>query len=449
MLNKRRILPLLLIMGIAIAIGVNRLKPELKHEEALQPVIAVNVIEVQTQPLIPRTWGYGVVQPSTVLNATSEVNARVLWVHEELKKGAALTAGTELIIFDDQDYQLALLQAQADLAAQQANLDELKIRKKNTQSNLTLVQGKLDVAQKELKRLQSIAKKQALSQSQVDQQRTVVLSLQQERQQLQNELNILPTQQRIAQANAKRSQAKVEEQKRNILRTKITLPYTARIHSVDVEIQQNVRVGQALFSAHGIDQIEVSAQVPLEKIKPLVEGQVKKLQELNFEQRMNALQLSASIRLTGALKNIQWSAKVLRISEDLDPQTRTPSVIVAVDNPYQQAKVGVKPPLLSGMYVEVEISAPAVNSLVIPRSALHGNYVYLVDKQQKLHKQEVVLSFVQGDWAIISSGLENGDQLVISDVVPATEGILLEATVDEKTQGLIKSLAEPDGEVLL
>ena len=52
-----------------------------------------------------------------------------------------------------------------------------------------------------------------------------------------------------------------------------------------------------------------------------------------------------------------WDAEVKRISDTVDPETRSIGVIVSVPEPYGQAKPGLRPPLIKGMFAEVELHA--------------------------------------------------------------------------------------------
>ena len=67
-----------------------------------------------------------------------------------------------------------------------------------------------------------------------------------------------------------------------------------------------------------------------------------------------ALGLSATVRLPEF--SLGWEARFARMSDTIDPQTRTVGVIVEVDDPYEGVRPGVRPPLVKEMFVEVEIS---------------------------------------------------------------------------------------------
>jgi multidrug efflux pump subunit AcrA (membrane-fusion protein) len=120
------------------------------------------------------------------------------------------------------------------------------------------------------------------------------------------------------------------------------------------------------------------------------------------------------------------------MSEIVDPSTRTVGVIVEVDRPYDRVVPGQVPPLVKSMFVEVELHGRATAPLaVIPRAALRAGRVYVVDEAQRLEARPVEVAFLQGDVAVIASGLAAGEHVVVSDLVPAIEGMRLVPTPDD------------------
>ena len=136
------------------------------------------------------------------------------------------------------------------------------------------------------------------------------------------------------------------------------------------------------------------------------------------------------------------------MSDTIDPQTRTVGVIVAVRDPYQQSADRNRPPLAKNMFVEVELRGqPQKGQIVIPRSALHGNRVYVVTDDMRLEFRNVTTRFNQGRLVLIESGLNADDRIIVSDLVPAIEGMLLDPVADPATDALIRSEAAGRGAV--
>jgi len=167
-----------------------------------------------------------------------------------------------------------------------------------------------------------------------------------------------------------------------------------------------------------------------------------------MERLPDILALSAVVRLRGGTVNAQWKARFTRISDTIDPKTRTAGVIVAVDDPYRQAIPGVRPPLVKNMFVEVELRGkPRPGQVVVPRAALHGRQVYVVTAENRLERRGVAVAFMQTNFASIKSGLKAGERVVISDLIPAVEGMLLDPVMDDDAARALIDEAEGRGPV--
>ena len=127
----------------------------------------------------------------------------------------------------------------------------------------------------------------------------------------------------------------------------------------------------------------------------------------------------------------------------VDPHTRTMGVIVEVLKSYAQSRPGVRPPLVKGMYCEVQLRGlPQAGQLVIPRHALRGdNRVLVLDSDNRLRKRSVQVAWCQGELAIIRQGLAVGDVLVVSDVVPAIQGMRIKPIQDSELADRIAAQA--------
>lgn len=175
--------------------------------------------------------------------------------------------------------------------------------------------------------------------------------------------------------------------------------------------------------------------MPLERLFPLIAEHGAPLgdtRDITGARLPGLQQLTPEVRLKAGDQTITWNGRVTRIAETVDPKTRTIGVIVTVDSPYANTQDGIHPPLTRGMFVEVALKGPPRRDrLVIPRSALHaGDTVHVVNADNRLDIRPVTVAWEQGDIAVIENGLEAGDRVVITDLVPAVEGMLLAPTLD-------------------
>ncbi len=118
---------------------------------------------------------------------------------------------------------------------------------------------------------------------------------------------------------------------------------------------------------------------------------------------------------------------------------------VVVDDTYRHARFGARPPLVKNMYCEVELRGrPRLKSVVIPRSALHQDIVYIAGPKNRLERRRVTVGYSQGNLISIKKGITPGEKIIVTDIIPAIEGMLLAPQTDND---LLKSLiADATGE---
>ena len=463
-LTKKRAFLLALMVFVVISVVLVKLQPTMEHDDLAKQPVPVSVITLKPHMIAPTITGYGVVEPNVLLNVKLEVSGVVTYIHPKLRKGELISKDTLVLETDERDYQLALQQAKADVAVTQANLRELDANLSDVKVNLALVQQKLTLANKELVRKQKLLSKKSIAQSNVDSQKSAVIQLKQEVQSLNNQLDTLPAQRDVLIAKIEIAEASVETQQRNLQRTKIVMPFNGRITQLSVEENQFVAQGTSLFSTQTIDKVLINVQFPVERFHSLARSMRAPGEEsggLSFEKAVlmiktsamfEMLGIEAEVRLPGA-PNISWPAKVERISDDLDPSTRTLGIMVSVENPYRDVEPGVKPPLIAQMYTEVVIRSRPQSFFVIPRDALHEGSVYMLSNEKSevnekttnkkvLTKKAMKPDYQFGSVALFKNGLIEGQQIIVSDLFPAVNGMLLQATTDEVMEQSIQQWVE-------
>jgi len=263
-------------------------------------------------------------------------------------------------------------------------------------------------------------------------------------QDLENALRLLPTQHAVQQEQIAVYQTQLESAKLDLARTRIKLPFDARIAEVNVEAEQFVQAGDTLVTADSINIAEVEAQIPISQFRAMAQasapgGLPSVITAQSLSRIIKTIGFEAIVRLSTGNDFIEWPARFARISDTVDPKTRTIGAIVAVDGPYATASPGDRPPLTKGMFVEIEIRTPArQDRIIIPRSALHAGRLYVADTDNRLDIRPVTIGLVQGDIAVVESGIELGERIVVSDLIPAVAGMLLTPKNDDQLLARLK-----------
>lgn len=409
-----------LIIGVIVLMVAKNSKQAPTLTDQKENAQTVRTLLVKQEPFTPIATGYGSVQAAQTWKAISQVSARITQVHSHLSNGAYVKKGDVLVRLDPIDSELNLVQAQVKLA-------EIKVTEKNTKASLEIEEQNLVLAEKEYKRLKSLAKKGTTSKSSADSAERSMLSTRSIVQNYKNSLALVPTQKKL-------QQSQIAQAQRDLDNTVIKAPFDMNIADLSIEENQYVTKGQQLFSGRSIDRVEIITYVSLSELKNLF----YKRNDIstNIESLTNNLSSLARFSPTvyldmGNEQKATWKAKFIRFADEIDTQTRTMGVVVGVDNPLQQIIPGIRPPLSKGMFVEVAIAGQIQNDVVaIPRSTIHKKHVYVMNDENRLTIQPIKTLYNQGDLSIIKEGLEGGERLVLSDLIPAVNGMLLQDIAD-------------------
>lgn len=437
-----------IVAGVAIFIWMVRHRQAPARTPIAEAARPLRVIEAPLAALRPRAIGYGTARPADIWSAVAEVKGQVIATHPELNPGAVLKAGEVALRIDPTEVELLIAQQEAEIAQAEAQLAELDAQEKNLEASLEIERASLELAEADLARLRSLRGSNSVSEAEYERKAREVLLQQQTTQSLINSVNVLPAQRRSLQATLEARRAALERARLDLERTVVEVPFDCRLSDVQIEQGQFLAAGQQLFDAYGIDEVEVEAQFPISQVRPLLPPATEPVDLTDdvMKTMRQIFDVEATVRLETGDLDVSWNARFDRIREQLDVQTQTVRIVVAVDNPFAKAIPGVRPPLTPGMFCEVELRAPPrTGQIVIPRRALHDGSVYLVDQQNRLRRRAVEVESVQGRLAVIKAGLDGGERLVVSDPTPAVEGMLVEPTIDDATATALIAEAEGSG----
>jgi RND family efflux transporter MFP subunit len=442
-------LPLIIASAVAFVFIQVKSKQAIEHQDVEFPVKTVNVLSVMKIPFRVSAVAYGNVEPATALKAKSEVNGKISYIHTELKQGGSLPKGTTVLKIETTTFEISLDASKAGLASSQSSLKQIEAEEKSAKRSLQIAQKNWNLALAEFERVNVLVEARTLARNQLNIEEQKVLQLSSTVQDLQGKVDTYASRKASIRAQIKQSKSQVDQSEDSLIRTEIILPFDARIGSVSVDVGEFVAAGGQLFEALGIEAVEINAQLPVKHLRPLAttmndgdNTQLVNLQgSVNLQTALSKWNLEAKVRIVGGDLNTVWDGVLLRISESVDPIRDTLGLVVAVDNPYEGVIPGVRPPLLKGMYASVEFLAQARDMLVIPRKALHEGRVYVVSEENTLSIRSVQINYSQGQLVVIKDGLEEGDKIITSDLVPVIEGIKLELIESDEFQKEIAALA--------
>ena len=226
------------------------------------------------------------------------------------------------------------------------------------------------------------------------------------------------------------AKASVDQAQLNLERTTIRAPFDAHILSQNVTAGSQVGPGDDLGRLVGTEYYWVTATVP-----------VSKLQWLHFPENDKDRGSEVLVKNSTAWPEEQYREGYLdKEIGALDGQTRLARVLVKVADPLaKNTDLERKPKLMIGTFVEVDIQANQLDNVVrLSRDYIRSNETVWVMKEGKLEIREVDIVLTDNDYAYIRKGLEEGEQIVITDLSTVSNGIGLrtrsEGSEKEPTQ---------------
>lgn len=377
----KKLLPVFIIAAsLVIAVMLRLARPEAEQSEPQQLAVVVDAMAVTVQDAYITIASQGTVEPRTKTNLVSEVAGRVIEVSPAFVVGGFFNKGDLLIKLDDQNYRAAASRAEASVASALSLLEQER--------------GQGDVAQREWDRMS--AEEQARIRA--------------------KDFYLRKPQLQEAIARLESAQADLEQAQADLAKTSIIAPYDGLVSAKNTDIGQFVTTGASIAETFAVDYAEVRLPIPESKLAYLDLPQHTK-ELVNPDTMDNAPEVDLVSRIGD--EDYHWLGKMTRTEGVLDTRTRVLFSVVQVEDPYnlyRNTEDWDIEPLRIGTYVNANIRGRLLEDVVVlPRYTLQSNnIVWIADAEGRLRPKTVDVLTINGDDAYISSGLKNGDRVVLT-----------------------------------
>ena len=362
------------VLGVIIffaitALVVFRLSTGAKTDQRKARLITVGTVAPVKQDLDIRLAYTADISPNQVVNLFSRVDGYIAKLHVD--KGDFVKANQLLVEIDHMDYQHAVNQARANLAAAKAKV---------TQQNAAVRNAKLT-----LDRMQALIKDQFVSQQDLDN--------------AQVNFDAATAALESLQAQVKQMDVALAQAETNLAYSYIRAPFAGYIAERNLDTGAYVTsataststMSRGMLSLHDIDTIRVLIEV-VEKDIPLVKiGQKAELRAEAYPDRV-------------------FEGTVTRIVQALNRATRTMTVEIDLPNKDRRLK--------GGMFARVEVMVGTHRQAVqIPIDAVSRledmQYVYIV-RDDKAQRVNVEIGARDDNRVEITKGLTGNEQVIVS-----------------------------------
>ncbi|MBS3798594.1 efflux RND transporter periplasmic adaptor subunit [Pseudoalteromonas sp. BDTF-M6] len=371
MASKKQILLPIGVLGVSVALFATfmamKKPPEQKQQENIAPLVEVTPVNLTDVTMQVHSYGEVMAQEQTELVA--QVSGQVVSIAEQFVKGGFVKQGDELIRIDPNDYEAALIEAQAGLA--------------QAQSALEIEQAQAHVAKTEWQRIKDNAN-------------AVIPS----------ELYLRKPQLAEKLAKFRAAQAQVKRAKRNLERTSIRAPYDALVTAKKISLGSVVNPGNVLGQIDATSIAKVRLPVANQDLQYLIDGGI-----------------GAKVTLTSEVagKMRTWQGSIVRNEGVVDKRSRMTYLVAYVEQPYQQAY-----PLRFGAYTNARIVGKSVrDAAIVPSHLIKDNRIALIDNEIKLMFSDLEVIREQDGMAFVTAGLQSGQQIITSALEYPTQGMQL------------------------
>lgn len=353
------------VLGVTIAIGsLMYLSPnEVERRAEDENAVVLDVLPVQVASSRITIHANGVAQPASEIPLIAEVSGRVLEINQEFVAGASVDPEQVLAKIDSEPYELALAQRRNEVSGASLHLADTRARA-------------------------SVAERTSARRA-TEYARMVP--------------HLAEAETRLEAARAAMRNAQLE-----LSRTEVRVPFAGRLRDVQVRAGQYVTAGQVLGYLYTPDQIEV--RLP-------IRDQWLSLIDLPLDGSEPEVPVNVTFKANFAGFERSWHGEIVRREGGLNKNQMVHLMARVLP---EEGHVPLEP----GVWLEAEIEGAEMRGVtILPEAAVgRDSRVWLVNAQQQLERRNISVLYRDDKQVYVSTGLANGDQVVLSGDLRMLEG---------------------------
>mgnify|MGYP002641185463 CR=1 FL=1 len=438
----RLLITLSIIAGGCIAMKyIIDSKEDPAHIDILEQTLRVDVVKATCHDVPVSIEGYGQVRSRDIVSIAPEVPGRVVALHPKLETGEIIPANEVLFEVDPRDYQARVDDSQASLKQLENTIARLNKQLTIDTKRLETFKRSRTLAKTDFERLKSLYEKDKVgTQSQVDTAELAYNQTNDAYDQLALSLDITPNRIQEAQSALDSATAMAQLAATNLERTKVRVPFAARVKSVTVEAGQYVSPGKPILMLADDSILDISIPIDSKQARTWLEFDQTDTPTAWFE---NLKQVPVQVEWTEERNGALWTGQLSRI-EKFDPATRTLTLLVQVHVNQAISPIRGILPLVEGMFCKVTIPGKIAQQVVqLPAECVsfgqdtQGYKTAFIAKsvpdsdEIRLDTINVLESHINGDSIFIQQGIQEGDLVVITRLINPLKDSLLDINLVE------------------
>jgi len=401
-----------------------------------------DVMAVTSQPMRVHSGevqiaAHGVIVPLREIRLATEVAGRIVEQSGNLRAGQMVESGEVLIRLDATEHELEVKRLKAQQRQEVAELAAADVSIANTEQLRELASQQLKITAAELARINNLANKRVISESEADIARRTELTARSSLVELDNRRKELVAQRRLVSEKQALTSVLLERAELDVQRCVVRSPVRGRVVLSTVEEQSFVPAGTSFVTIEDTSAVEVRSSLTADQMV-WVWSSVSHMEPdgsaasvpAGFHNRLPAIPATISYQIGG--QTLTAPAVLHRVDgAGIDVQTRTYPCLFRIAAQDAMTAEAATRRLTRGMFVNVQIETQPDRTLYqVPEAAIRpGNRVWLNENGRLRIIQVTVVSrsestlIVELDPGAVSSATMPHVEIILSPISSPVEGM--------------------------
>ncbi|PSN19191.1 efflux RND transporter periplasmic adaptor subunit [filamentous cyanobacterium CCP5] len=342
----------------------------------------------------------------------AEQEGRIVEIY--VQQGQAVSAGAPILRLSAEREQSDVDAAQARIEVARATQDTARSELESLQAERERLLAEIDLQRQQFQRTSELVEAGALPEAELDLGQRDVRTAQANLNSLDRQIQAARDRLRQAGATLEERQASLNRLQANLTDTTVTAPFAGIVGDITVDLGDYVQLGQSLAQLVDNDTLNLNLSVP--------------------QERSDDLERGLPVEIIASDGSVQKQGQISFISPQVDSDSQFIQTEAVFPNPDRR--------LRDGQFVRTEVIwEQRSGQVVVPQTAVvyqgEDRFVYIPEDQEGqmvAMRQPVELGLEQGTEVEIVSGLQPGQEIIVSGIQKIGDGVPIQPLENQASQ---------------
>ncbi len=380
--------------------------PEKPKRPPFRTVYAINADTISLSDHRPQIRAFGYAAAARSVDLRALVSGEIVSVNPLVRAGASLKKGDELLSIDRFDYEIALSEAETNLAQTKAAVAEIDARLASEQDQLEIAHEQQILAEKDYERAKSLAVSGSVTEKFVEDRMLILIQRRQAVSQRENNILVAEAQKEQQLTALERLGWKIKQANRKLNDTVLRVPFDSVVRTSTAELGKTVNTNEVLVSLYSADSLEARFTVTdgqygriASDADPLIGRSVKAIWSVGGEEH-------------------EFDGHVVRIGSDIASDRGGVEIFAGLD----ADETGLK--MRPGAFLEIWLADRLyANSVKLPESAIYGSDKVYAVVDGELEARSINVRAYDGQDVIVDGDIATGDVIMTTRLSEVGDGL--------------------------